>query len=194
MEIAPRPNIFYAYVKDHTHKTKTPMTNPPMTTLPVRYLPPQLSRSDAKKQFRMLTKSKKLYKKGKYFTRDKVGTYKHKPSKHVVLARKIYHIDNISLTPKLAKASGCSLSALRQIVSKGEGAYFSSGSRPNQTAQSWGLARLASALTGGKAAAVDYHILAKGCDAKGKAFRLAQTSVKKYNHGQSKTRKVRVVS
>jgi hypothetical protein len=164
-----------------------------MTThVPVRYLPPQLSSADKQKQVRMLKKSKRLYKKGEYFTRDKVRTYKHRPSKHVVLARKLYHIDNISPTPKLAKASGCSLSALRQIVRKGEGAYFSSGSRPNQTAQSWGLARLASALTGGKSAAVDYHILEKGCDAKGKAFRLAQTSVKKYKHGQSKTRKVRL--
>ena len=35
------------------------------------------------------------------------------------------------------------------------GINISSGSRPNQNAQSWGLARLASAITAGKAAAVD---------------------------------------
>jgi hypothetical protein len=170
------------------------MTTPPVTTLPVRYLPPQLSKVDAQKQVRMLAKSKRLYKKGVYFTRDKVKTYKHKSSKHLANARKLYHVDIIKPTKELAKASGCSISALRQIVSKGEGAYFSSGSRPNQTAQSWGYARLASALTGGKSAAVDYHILEKGCDPKGKALRLARASVKKYNHGQSKTRKVRVHS
>jgi hypothetical protein len=72
-------------------------------------------------------------------------------------------------------------------VKKGEGAYFSSGSRPNQTAQSWGLARLASSITAGKAAAVDYKILEEGCNHKGKAFILANKSRKK---GTSKTKTV----
>ena len=53
------------------------------------------------------------------------------------------------------KKTGCSIEALKKIVNKGEGAYYSSGSRPNQTSHSWGYARLASAITGGKAAAVD---------------------------------------
>ena len=60
---------------------------------------------------------------------------------------------------ELEKATGCSIDALKKIVNKSEGAYFSSGSRPNQTAQSWGYARLASAITGGKSAAVDYKII-----------------------------------
>lgn len=33
MEIAPRPNIFYVYVRDHTHKTKTD-DNPRARSLP----------------------------------------------------------------------------------------------------------------------------------------------------------------
>jgi hypothetical protein len=85
------------------------------------------------------------------------------------------------------------LSALNQIVKKGEGAYFSSGSRPNQTAQSWGLARLASAITSGKAAAVDYHIIDKGCNHSKKAFILANKSRRKYKHGQSKTKRSKFV-
>jgi hypothetical protein len=48
-------------------------------------------------------------------------------------------------------------------VKKGQAAYYSSGSRPNQTASSWGLARLASSITGKKASIVDYHILKKEC-------------------------------
>ena len=48
---------------------------------------------------------------------------------------------------------------LKKKFQKGQGAYFSSGSRPNQTGHSWGYARMASAITGGKAAAIDYHIL-----------------------------------
>jgi len=63
---------------------------------------------------------------------------------------------------------------LKKIVNKGEGAYYSSGSRPNQTPQSWGHARLASAVTGGKASKVDFGIIEKGCSHTGKAYRLAK--------------------
>ena len=67
---------------------------------------------------------------------------------------------------------------LRKIVSKGMGAYYSSGSRPNQTAESWGIARLASAITGGKSAVVDYHLLEKGCNKKSKSLKLAKKAKK----------------
>ena len=92
----------------------------------------------------------------------------------------------------MATKTGCSLSALRQIVKKGEGAYYSSGSRPNQTAQSWGLARLASSITAGKSAAVDFDILNKGCNHKKKAFILAKKSKKIYKYGHSKTKKITI--
>jgi len=82
------------------------------------------------------------------------------------------------------------MAALNQIVSKGEGAYYSSGSRPNQTAQSWGFARLASALTAGKSAAVDYDILEKGCAHNKRAFILAKRAKQKYGYGHSSSRKV----
>lgn len=83
-------------------------------------------------------------------------------------AHKIYNIENITPNKELSQKTGCKLSALKQIVKKGEGAYYSSGSRPNQTPQSWGLARLASSLTSGKSAAVDYDIIEKGCNHKKK--------------------------
>ena len=76
---------------------------------------------------------------------------------------------------------GCSIQGLRQIVKKGQGAYYSSGSRPNQTAHSWGRARLASAITGGKSSQIDYHILKKSCKKGSKALRLADRS--KYKKG-----------
>ena len=85
-----------------------------------------------------------------------------KKSNHIMNARKIYKIQNITPNEELARKTGCTISALNEIVKKGEGAYYSSGSRPNQTPQSWGLARLASAITAGKAAAVDYNIISKG--------------------------------
>lgn len=137
-----------------------------------KYLPKSLSRSDKKKQLKMLLKSRKMYKNHQYYTRKNVKSYKHKLSKHVLKARKIYNT-NIFPTKELARKTGCSVSALKQIVKKGEGAYYSSGSRPNQTPQSWGLARLASAITSGNAAKVDYHIIEKGCDHKKKAYILA---------------------
>lgn len=160
--------------------------------IPIRYLPKNLSKKDKKKQVSMLVKSRKLYKKKKYFTRKKVASYKSKTSNHVLNARKIYGIENIKPSKELATKTGCTIGALKKIVNKGAGAYFSSGSRPNQTGQSWGLARLASSITGGKAAAVDYDILNKGCQHNKTAFILANKAKKKYGYGHSKTKKVTV--
>ena len=159
---------------------------------PTRYLPKVLTKKDKKSQFNMLLKSKKLYKKNKYYTRKKLPSYKNKKSNHILNARKIYNIKNIAPNKELAQKTGCTLSALNQIVKKGEGAYYSSGSRPNQTPQSWGLARLASSLTSGKAAAVDYDIIKKGCSHNKKAFILANKSRKKYKYGHSKTQKTSI--
>jgi hypothetical protein len=160
--------------------------------VPVRYLPKILSRKDKKRQRQMLLKSRRLYKKGEYYTRKKLESYPHKVSSHIVDAQRIYGIKTILPNEQLAKATGCSVDALQKIVSKGEGAYFSSGSRPNQSAQSWGLARLASSVTGGKAAAVDFSILSEGCDHSKKAFKMAKQSQQKYGYGHRRTRKVRL--
>ena len=147
---------------------------------PIRYVPKNLTKKDKQKQLKMLIKSKKLYKNHKYYTRKSISSYKNKKSNHILNARKIYDIQNITPNKELAQKTGCKISALKQIVKKGEGAYYSSGSRPNQTPQSWGLARLASSLTSGKAAAVDYDIINKGCNHNKKAFILANKSRKRY--------------
>ena len=157
--------------------------------VPVRYLPRNLTRKDKKNQIRMLLKSRNLYKRHKYYTRKQLPSYKNKPSNHIVTARKMYGIDKITPSKELSRKTGCSTSALQQIVAKGKGAYFSSGSRPNQTPESWGLARLASSITAGKSAAVDYNILEKGCNHSKKAFILAKKARKQYKFGRSKTRK-----
>ncbi len=141
--------------------------------IPTRYVPKSLSAKDKQKQLAMLLKSRKLYKQGKYYTRKNVS-YKSKKSGHVERAKQMYKITSLTPNKELADKTGCSVSALQKIVKKGEGAYYSSGSRPNQTPQSWGLARLASAITSGNASKVDYAILEKGCDHKKRAFQLAQ--------------------
>jgi hypothetical protein len=160
--------------------------------IPIRYLPKRLTRKDKSKQIRMLMMSRRLYKKNKYYTRKEVPSYKSKTSNHIVDARRIYKISNVAPSKELASKTGCTLSALNKIVSKGEGAYFSSGSRPNQTAQSWGIARLASSITGGKSAAVDYKIIENGCNHKKRAFILANRAKKMYKYGHSSTKKVKV--
>jgi hypothetical protein len=96
------------------------MTNRKIT---LRYLPNTLTKKDRKMQYGMLVKSRRLYKKGKYFTRKPLTSYKSKTSKHIKNARHLYKIENMDITNNLVKVTGCSKEALRDIVRKGEGAY-----------------------------------------------------------------------
>lgn len=163
-----------------------------MTSVPERYVPKILSKKDKKKQKKELRKSRKLYKKGKYHTRKEVSSFKSKKSNHVLNAIKMYKVDKILPSKKLAKATKCSVKVLKKIQQKGMGAYYSSGSRPNQTAHSWGRARLASAITGGKASAVDYNLLEENCDKSSKALKLAKKSLKKYKYGMRKVKQIKI--
>ena len=154
---------------------------------PKKYIPKYLSKKNAEIIKKEIDKSQKLYKKKKYYIRKSVNSMKIKESKHVVNAKKIYNIKNMVINKELEKKTGCSIDGLNQIMKKGQGAYFS-GSRPGQTPTSWGYARLASSITGGKSAAIDFHILDKECNHKtSKAYKLALKSKKKNNFG---TRKV----
>tara|TARA_B100000035_G_C20968382_1_gene539871 strand:+ start:271 stop:774 length:504 start_codon:yes stop_codon:yes gene_type:complete len=156
---------------------------------PKKYVPKKLTSKDKKTQKKMIDKSRQMYKQGKYFTRKKVASYDNKTSPHILNARKIYGVEKIIPSEELAEKTGCSIEALDKIVKKGEGAYYSSGSRPNQTGHSWGYARMASAITSGKAAAVDYNILKEGCKPNSKALKLANKSRKKHKFGQRKVPK-----
>lgn len=65
---------------------------------------------------------------------------------------------------EISKLTGYKLAGLKTILEKGEGAFFSSASsvRPQVTsATQWGLARVYSAVMGGKAAKVDASHLIK---------------------------------
>ena len=61
----------------------------------------------------------------------------------------------------ISKLTGIPFKALDEVFKKGEGAYKSSGSRPNQTPQSWAYARLYSYILGGPARKVDKSITEK---------------------------------
>lgn len=152
----------------------------PETHVPVRYVPTTLTTTDKKRQIRLLNASRRAYRQGKYVSRPPIASFRSRPSGHVRRAELMYRVDTMKPTPLLARRTRCSLRGLRKIVNKGEGAYFSSGSRPNQTAQSWGYARLASAITGKNAACVDYHILESACHpTRSNALRLARKTCKK---------------
>ena len=61
---------------------------------------------------------------------------------------------------EIAKLSKISYKNALKIVQKGKGAFFSAGpSRPNMKPTQWGIARLYSAVMGGKAAKVDKDLL-----------------------------------
>ena len=165
----------------------------PRISVPIRYVPRTLKRNDQKTQIKMIMKSRKAYQKGKYVTRKTVPSFKNRPSSHVTHARRLYGVESILPSSHvLSKNSGCSIDAMKQIVRKGEGAYFSSGSRPNQTAKSWGIARLAASLTGSKSAAIDYYILESGCDPKKPAIRLAKQSCKRFGKLHAKRRTISI--
>ena len=166
-------------------------------SVPMRYVPRSLSEQNKATQRAELKKSRKAYKqkdgkskgKNKYYTRKKMPSFQSKVSPHVIKARKVYGVEKITPSAELAKATKCSRATLRRIEQKGQGAYYSSGSRPNQTAHSWGRARLASAITGGKASAVDLKLLEAGCDKQSKALKLAK---KAKGYGQRRVPQVKL--
>ena len=116
----------------------------------------KLSRRDRKKQQKNLIKSRKMYKKGIYVDRPKLKSYPKKRSEWIVKFEKRY---NRKITDKnFIDKNILSKKGQNQILSKGRGAYYSSGSRPNQSSSSWAYARLASVIMGGKARKVDNKI------------------------------------
>ena len=120
----------------------------------------RLNRKDKKKQLRSIRKAKRSYKKGKYIDRPKLKSYKSKKSSWVTKFEKKYGKD-IKSYKQIEKVTGIPKKALMEVVRKGKGAYYSSGSRPNQTAESWCKARMYSYIMGGPTRKVDNHITIK---------------------------------
>tara|TARA_S200002703_G_scaffold26662_2_gene22940 strand:- start:2407 stop:2787 length:381 start_codon:yes stop_codon:yes gene_type:complete len=119
-------------------------------SIPKKYLPDTLTKEDREKQ-------KKSIEEGK--DRPKVDSYKSKRSKFVVAFEKKY--DTVITDDDFISKNIISKEGIKQILAKGMAAYYSSGSRPNQTKESWSRARLASVIMGGKARDVDRKIWEK---------------------------------
>lgn len=113
-----------------------------------KYVPKSLSPSDKKKQIKSIIEQT---------DRPKVKA-KSKRSSFVVSFEKKY---GFKITDPRVERELISSEGVKQILNKGRGAYYSSGSRPNTTAQQWAYARLASVLMGGTARKVDKKIYDK---------------------------------
>ena len=159
-----------------------------MAKIPQNYIPSYLPKKQRDKLRRELKKSRRAYKSKRYYTRKKVKGFKSKRSKWAGKVEKLYGVDTSrkDIVGQLSKATRCKRKSLNKIIKKGMGAYYSAGSRPNQTPHSWGYARLYSALSGGPAAKVDLKILEEGCRKTSKALRLGR----KAKISKSKTVKI----
>lgn len=118
-----------------------------------------LSKRDSNRQKKNIRTSRKSYKKGKYINRPKLKSYKKKESGWT--AKFHTRHPNAKTIPQIARATGIPSKALNAVKRKGMGAYYSSGSRPNQTAHSWGKARMYSYILGGPTRKVDKEITKK---------------------------------
>ena len=121
-----------------------------------------LSTKDKKRQIKSLKRAQRSYrrKKKEYIDRPKLKSYKSKKSSWVRKFERKYGKD-IKSYKQISKVTGIPEKALKEVVKKGKGAYYSSGSRPNQTATSWGKARMYSFIMGGPTRKVDHHIAEK---------------------------------
>jgi len=137
-----------------------------MSDYPKRYIPKSLSKADKEKQKKQLDKSTSDYKKGKYTDREKLKSFKGKKSSFVEQIKEKLGVpmnfekvaDKLAKTDKRKKEL---LKGFEEIYDKGKGAFYSSGSRPNQTPESWGKARVASVLVGGASRKIDDKIVKK---------------------------------
>lgn len=117
------------------------------TGLPKKYVPKSLTKEDKEKQVKSIKEGTK---------RPKVESFKSRRSKFVVAFEKKY---GTKITDdKFISKNIISQKGIDEILDKGRGAYFSGGSRPNQTPESWARARLASVIMNGNARKVDIKI------------------------------------
>ena len=109
---------------------------PPKKIRP-EYAPKSLTPADRKKQIKSIKEGKE---------RPKVESFKSKRSSHVADFEKKYGY-KITNDSRISKEI-ISKTGINKILAKGRGAYYSAGSRPNQTPDSWARARLASVILG----------------------------------------------
>ena len=108
--------------------------------IPRRYVPKSLSEADKKKQLKSIQSKT-------YEDRPKLKTFKSKKSKQTEAFDKKYgdrlkKMKGGKSKANISKLTGIPVSALNEVYDRGLRAYKESGSRPNQTANSWATARM----------------------------------------------------
>ena len=126
------------------------MTTKPKPKIKPKYVPNTLTKKDKAKQIKSIKEKT---------DRPKLKSFQSKRSNWVEKFENKYGY-KINQKTKISKDI-ISMTGINKILDKGRGAYYSSGSRPNQTAQSWALARLASVILGGSARRIDKDIWEK---------------------------------
>jgi len=101
-----------------------------------KYAPPSLTPKQRKAQIKSIMEKKE---------RPKLPT-KTRKSKWTIKAENYFGEDRSKKA--ISIKTGIPQKALKEIVERGEGAYYSSGSRPGQTPSSWGIARMYAVLFG----------------------------------------------
>jgi hypothetical protein len=146
-------------MKEEIHKVKK------YKSIPLKYVE-GLSLKDREKRVKELKESHELYKinkKASYISADNRTKFPlpHKRSRWTIAFEKKYGENILRTAPSklFEKLTHISVKAQKEIIKKGRGAFVSSGSRPNQTSDSWAYARLASVAMGGPARKVDGYLL-----------------------------------
>jgi hypothetical protein len=114
--------------------------------IPRRYVPKSLSEADKKKQLKSIQSKT-------YEDRPKLKTFKSKKSKQTEAFDKKYgdrlkKMKGGKSKANISKLTAIPVRALNEVYDRGLRAYKESGSRPNQTANSWATARMYSYIMG----------------------------------------------
>lgn len=126
--------------------------------IPKRYVPKSLTIPELKSQLKSIE--------GKTDRPAVSSGTKPRKSKWTLMANKYF--DGKTSVPEMADKLSRGdatrkkqlITGFKRIIKKGEGAYYSSGSRPGVSATQWGIARLYAVLFGSKPArAVDKDII-----------------------------------
>ena len=124
--------------------------------LPKRYLS-NLKGTDLKKQIKSIFEGK---------NRPAIKSRKARKSTWTAKFDRAYGDDIAKLKggkslKNIAKVTGISEKALKEVYDKGNAAYYTGGSRPNQTPASWAYARIYSYVMGGNTRKIDNEITEK---------------------------------
>lgn len=115
--------------------------------IPKRYVPDSLTKSQRQKQIKSIFEQtdRPIFKDRKKRRSSWTLKFHEKYGKIIDKHGGKKNLNTISKVTKIP------LKALQEVYRKGKAAYYTSGSRPGQTANSWAYARVYSYIMGGKA-------------------------------------------